>query len=124
MTSENSARASTTPVSATSFSRQLVCGPSGPSAGLRMHIQTMVARNSAVRIRPGTTAATNRRSSDCSVCTAITISTTLGGITTPERAAHGDGAAGQRRVVAITAHFRHGDGTHGRRGRRIRAADR
>jgi hypothetical protein len=48
-----------------------------------MHIQTMVSRNSAVRIRPGMTAARNRRSSDCSVCTAITISTTLGGITTP-----------------------------------------
>ncbi len=83
MTSENSASASTTPESARNFSPQVVCGPSGPSAGLRLHIQTMVARNSAVRMSPGTTAATNRRSSDCSVCTAMTISTTLGGITTP-----------------------------------------
>lgn len=83
MTRQNSASVSITPVRLRSFSPHVVFGPSGPSAGLRTHIHQIVSRNSAVRIRPGTTAATNSRSSDCSVCTAITISTTLGGITTP-----------------------------------------
>src|SRR5680860_1892114 len=43
----------------------------------------MVAMNREDRIRPGITAPRKSLAIDCSACNAITMSTTLGGITTP-----------------------------------------
>ncbi len=83
MTSTNSTSASATPESERIFSDHGVAGPGGPRRGLRLHIHCTVPRKSAVSSRPGMMPARNRRSSDCSVCTAMTIITTLGGITTP-----------------------------------------
>src|SRR5660398_224025 len=82
-TREKRMTVSTTPPRARNLSFHVDRSPAGPSWGLRRHSTHMVAMNREDRIRPGITAPRKSLAIDCSACNAITMSTTLGGMTTP-----------------------------------------
>ena len=82
-TSVKRAPISIIPFSERHLTDQLERTPAGPISGRRRQSSPIVAMNSTTRISPGTILARNRSRMANSACSAITISTELGGMMTP-----------------------------------------